>query len=146
MKKLITLITLILIAGFVFGQTEKTLVKTFNLQGNTSVVLNLNGNVIVEEWGESTLRVHMNITLETTNVNMLKYLITQGRYNLLLAITDTSAILSSPGRDKDVIVNKVGDVLSEEVSYTVFVPRNIQVEILNKEDVEQETAQNGEEK
>jgi hypothetical protein len=146
MKKLITLITLILIAGFVFGQTEKTLVKTFNLQGNTSVVLNLNGNVIVEEWGESTLRVHMNITLENTNVNMLKYLITQGRYNLLLAITDTSAILSSPGRDKDVIVNKVGDVLSEEVSYTVFVPRNIQVEILNKEDVEQETAQNGEEK
>lgn len=146
MKKLIILITLILTTSLVFGQTEKTLVKTFNLEGNASVALNLNGNVTVEEWGENTLRVHMNITLENTNVNMLKYLITQGRYNLVLATTDTGVVLSSPGRDKNVIINKAGDILSEKVTYTVFVPRNIQVEILNKDSVEEETAQTGEEK
>jgi hypothetical protein len=143
MKKIITLIALVLTTSLVFGQTEKTLVKTFNLQGNTSVALNLNGNVIVEEWGESTLRVHMNITLENTNVNMLKYLITQGRYNLVLTTTDTGVVLATPGRDKDVIINKEGNVLSEKVTYTVFVPRNIEVEILNKDAVEQETAQSG---
>ena len=62
MKKLLTLIILVLTASFSFAQTEKTLVKTFNLQGNTSVALDFNGNVEVQEWGESTLRVHMNIT------------------------------------------------------------------------------------
>jgi hypothetical protein len=143
MKKIIMFIALVLTTSSVFGQTEKTLVKTFNLQGNTSVALNLNGKVTVEEWGESTLRVHMNISLENTNVNMLKYLITQGRYNLVLATTDTGAELTSSGRNKDVVINKAGDVLSEIVTYTVFVPRNSEVEILNKAAVEGETAQTG---
>jgi hypothetical protein len=143
MKRLITLITLILTTSLVFGQTEKTLVKTFNLQGNTSVALNLNGNVTVEEWGESTLRVHMTISLENTNVNMLKYLITQSRYNLVLENTDTGVKISAPGRNQAVVINKAGDVLKETVTYTVFVPRNTQVKILNRDAVEQETVQSG---
>lgn len=143
MKKLSIFIALVLTTSVVFGQTEKTLVKTFNLQGNTAVALNLNGNVTVEEWGENTLRVHMNISLKNTNVNMLKYLITEGRYNLVLETTDTGLQLTSPGRNKDVVVNKEGDVLSEIVTYTVFVPRNVNVEILNQNTVEEETAQAG---
>lgn len=143
MKKLSIFIALVLTTSVVFGQTEKTLVKTFNLQGNTAVALNLNGNVTVEEWGENTLRVHMNISLKNTNVNMLKYLITEGRYNLVLETTDTGLQLTSPGRNKDVVINKEGDVLSEIVTYTVFVPRNVNVEILNQNTVEEETAQAG---
>lgn len=143
MKNLLILITLVLTTSTLFGQTEKTLVKTFNLQGNTSVALNLNGNVTVQEWGENTLRIHMNINLENTNVNMLKYLITQGRYNLVLENTDTGVQVTSPGRDKDVVINKAGDILKEVVTYTVFIPRNVEVEILNQEAVETETAQTG---
>ncbi|MFT5832594.1 MAG: hypothetical protein ACI97N_000207 [Cognaticolwellia sp.] len=143
MKKLLTLIILVLTASFSFAQTEKTLVKTFNLQGNTSVALDFNGNVEVQEWGESTLRVHMNISIENSNVNMLKYLITKGRYNLVLENKETGVQISSPGRNQNVIINKDGDILIETVTYTVFIPRNVGVEILNKE-VVQETAQAGE--
>ncbi|NJN78278.1 MAG: hypothetical protein HC803_08070 [Saprospiraceae bacterium] len=139
MKNLFTLIALVFVTSFAFGQTEKTLVKTFNLQGNTSVALDFsgNGNVTVEEWGETTLRIHMNISLENTNVNMLKYLITQGRYNLVLQTTDTGIQISSPGRNQAVVINKAGDVLTETVTYTVFVPRNVEVKILNKEPVQE---------
>lgn len=143
MKNLLTLITLVLASTFAFAQTEKTVVKTFNLQGSTSVVLNLKGDVEVQEWSESTLRVHMNIKLENSNVHMLKYLLTQGRYNLKLENTDAGVTIASPGRDKDVIINKEGDKLSETVTYTVFVPQNVATEVLNKKAVE-ETVSNGE--
>ncbi len=133
MKKILTLITLILTISFAFGQTEKTLVKTFNLQGATAVVLNLGGNVEVQEWSENTLRVQMNITLENTNVNMLKYLITQGRYNLVLEPTNEDPVITSPGREKNVVINKDGDILTETVTYVVFVPKNVKTEIINKE-------------
>jgi hypothetical protein len=136
MKNLLTLITLILATSFTYGQTEKTVVKTFNLQGSTSVVLDLNGDVEVQEWSESTLRIHMNIKLENSNVHMLKYLLTQGRYNLKLDNTDTGVMITSPGRDKDVVINKEGDTLSETVTYTVFVPQNVSTEIMNKKTVE----------
>jgi hypothetical protein len=136
MKNLLTLITLILATSFTYGQTEKTVVKTFNLQGSTSVVLDLNGDVEVQEWSESTLRIHMNIKLENSNVHMLKYLLTQGRYNLKLDNTDTGVVITSPGRDKDVVINKEGDTLSETVTYTVFVPQNVSTEIMNKKTVE----------
>jgi hypothetical protein len=136
MKNLLTFITLILATSFTYGQTEKTVVKTFNLQGSTSVVLDLNGDVEVQEWSESTLRIHMNIKLENSNVHMLKYLLTQGRYNLKLDNTDTGVMITSPGRDKDVVINKEGDTLSETVTYTVFVPQNVSTEIMNKKTVE----------
>lgn len=136
MKNLLTFITLILATSFTYGQTEKTVVKTFNLQGSTSVVLDLNGDVEVQEWSESTLRIHMNIKLENSNVHMLKYLLTQGRYNLKLDNTDTGVVITSPGRDKDVVINKEGDTLSETVTYTVFVPQNVSTEIMNKKTVE----------
>lgn len=136
MKNLLTFITLILATSFTYGQTEKTVVKTFNLQGSTSVVLDLNGDVEVQEWSESTLRIHMNIKLENSNVHMLKYLLTQGRYNLKLDNTDAGVMITSPGRDKDVVINKEGDTLSETVTYTVFVPQNVSTEIMNKKTVE----------
>lgn len=136
MRILLTLITLVLTTSFSFAQTEKTLVKTFNLKGSTSVVINLDGNVEVQEWGESTMRIHTNIKLENTNVNMLKYLLTKGRYNLVLEMTeDGNVVVTSPGRDQAVIINKQGDVLSETITYTVFVPRDVEA-VVTEEGVE----------
>ena len=143
MKNLFTFIIVILATSLTYGQTEKTVVKTFNLQGNTSIILNLNGAVKIEEWSESTLRVHMNIKLNNSNVHMLKYLLTQGRYNLTLENTSRGFTMSSPGRNENVIINKNGDVLSETVTYTVFVPHNVTTEIIN-ESVSEEILNTGE--
>ena len=137
MKNLFTFIIIILATSITYGQTEKTVVKTFNLQGNSSVVLNLNGAVEIKEWSENTLRVHMNIKLNNSNVHMLKYLLTQGRYNLKLENTSRGLVLTSPGREQDVVINKNGDILSETVNYTVFVPHNVSTEIINKSENEE---------
>jgi hypothetical protein len=142
MRNLFTLIILILTVTFAFGQTEKTLVRTFNLQGSTKVILNLEGATKVENWSENTLRVHTNIVVSNTNVLMLKELITTGRYNLVLESTDTAAVLSAPARAQAVVINKLGETLKETVSYTVFVPNNVTVEFVKSEALN-ETASTG---
>ncbi len=135
MKKVLVIIGLVLVTNMMFAQTEKTLVKTFNLQGSTAVVLDLDGDVVIKEWGEKTMRVHMNIQLENTNVHMLKYLMTKGRYNLSINNSDSASVVTSPGRTQDVVINKQGDTLKENVSYVVFIPANVTAETLSETNV-----------
>jgi hypothetical protein len=131
MKNILVIIGLVLVSNMAFAQTEKTLVKTFNLQGSTAVVLDLDGEVVIREWGEKTMRVHMNIQLQNTNVHMLKHLMTKGRYNLNIDNSGSASVVTSPGRNQDVIINKQGDTLKENVSYIVFIPAKIRVETLD---------------
>lgn len=112
-------------------QTQKTLIKSFNLKGNDYVMLNFDGKVEIKEWNNTILRVQMGITLENATVHMLKYLITKGRYNLSAVETDKGMVISTPNRQKKVVVNKKGDELAEIVTYTVFVPSNIQTKVMN---------------
>ena len=113
-------------------QTQKTLIKSFNLKGNDFVMLNFDGKVEIKEWNNDVLRVQMGIELQNTNVHMLKYLITKGRYNLNAVQTDKGMVISTPGRQKEVVVNKKGDKLLETVVYTVFVPNNVQAKVMNE--------------
>lgn len=113
--------------------TEKTLVKTFNIKDNTFIILNFDGNIEVKEWAETTVRVHANVALENGNVNMLKYLVSEGRYNLSLENINSGVQISSPGRNQDVVINKSGDILNEKITYTVFVPRGVKVKVINNE-------------
>lgn len=131
MRKLLTILSLIVFVSFSYGQnTQKTLVKTFNLKGSKVVVLDTKSSVEVKEWSNETMRIQMSITLENANTQMLKYLITKGRYNLSTELTDDGLVVSFPGRKKDVIVNKNGDKLKEIVAYTVFVPSDVTAKTL----------------
>ena len=130
-------IIILVIFSFMFHvasaqQTQKTLIKSFNLKGNDFVMLNFDGKVEIKEWNNDVLRVQMGIELQNTNVHMLKYLITKGRYNLNAVQTDKGMVISTPGRQKEVVVNKKGDKLLETVVYTVFVPNNVQAKVMNE--------------
>jgi len=48
----LTLFLFLLVSTTMFGQskTEKTLVKSFNLKGNNTVTLDLDGDIEVQEW------------------------------------------------------------------------------------------------
>ena len=133
MRNLLTILSLIVFVSFSYGQnTQKTLVKTFNLKGSKAVVLDTKSSVEVKEWSNETMRIQMSITLENANTHMLKYLITKGRYNLSTELTDDGLVVSFPGRKKDVVVNKNGDKLKEVVTYTVFVPSDVTAKTLTE--------------
>lgn len=133
MKQKIIILFLIAFTNFAFGQqAQKTLVKTFNLKGSKTVLLELDAPVEIKEWSNKTMRVQMSITLQNANVHMLKYLITKGRYNLNTVLGTEGLKLSVPGRKKDVVVNKNGDKLKETVAYTIFIPSDVNAKVLNE--------------
>ncbi len=119
---------LILCSTFAFSQAaEKTLVKAFNLQGNSAVVLDLPGNVEVKQWDNTIMRVQMAVTLENGSNSMLKSLITAGRFNLKSKVENEEFFVYSPSMHKKVTVS--GVELAEKVTYTVFVPNYVIVRL-----------------
>ena len=127
MKKIqLTLICFFLSTVLVIAQTnaEKTLVKSFNLKGNTQITLNLEGDIQVKERAGEIMRVQMLIGVAGSEA-MLKSLITAGRYNLVLEESENGLSLSSPGLDRKITVR--GESLKENVSYVVFVPEDVTV-------------------
>lgn len=127
MKKLqLTLICFFLTTVLVIAQTnvEKTLVKSFNLKGNTQVTLNLEGDIEVKERAGEIMRIQMLIGVAGSDA-MLKSLITAGRYNLELTEGENGLIVSSPALARKITVR--GKALTENVSYVVYVPEDVTV-------------------
>ncbi len=129
MNKILPTIAIFLFtAVFAAGQpVEKTLVKSFNLHGNETVTLDLPGSVEVKTWKSPTMRVQLNIALPNSNVALLKTLVQYGRYNLIATQESEGIKVFAPGLKKPV---KVGDRrLDEKVSFLVFAPEGVQIEI-----------------
>ena len=127
MKKFqITLICFFLVNALAIAQTnvEKTLVKSSNLKGKTSVTLNLDGDIQVKERAGEIMRVQMLIGVAGSNA-MLKSLITAGRYNLVLEESENGLIVTSPGLARKITIR--GELLKENISYIVYVPEDVTV-------------------
>jgi len=127
MKNIFLLVFMFFASISVAQQAQKTLLKTFNVNGHQQVVLNVEGNVDVEKWNEPTVRVQMHITYNNASVHVMKYLISKGRYNLKSVSTADGFEISNPNAGKDVKISKEGKLLSETITYKVFVPENMSV-------------------
>lgn len=106
----------------IFAQNplEKTLVKSFNLNGKTALKLELPTAVEVKHWNDHTARIEIVIATENISETMLKSLIVAGRYNIVNTFTTNEMVLASPAIQKTVKVN--GQEIKEMVRYTLFVP------------------------
>ena len=113
-----------------FAQTvEKTFVRSFNLEGAQEAVLQFEGAVEVKTWSQSIARIQMTVGLEKGSDSMLRSLAQAGRYNLKGQLENDQFLISVPGLNREVSVN--GQTLVENISYVVFVPDNIRVNIEN---------------
>lgn len=127
MKKIyFTTFCFFLAATLAIAQTsaEKTLIKSFNLKGNDQIILNLDGDIDVQERAGEIVRVQMTIGVGGSQA-MLKSLITAGRYNLKMNETDDGAVIDSPNLSREITIR--GKKLVEKVSYVVYVPENVNV-------------------
>ena len=132
MKEISTILFSFLIASNILGQAQTTFVKSFKLNGSDYLMLNLDGDVEVKEWKDGFLRIHTNVASDNATSEALKFFSRQGRYNLRPSLQgDGSLAISSV--DRPINVKYRGQDLSEKVSYTVFIPENVGVEVNGKE-------------
>ncbi|MFQ5445651.1 MAG: hypothetical protein ACE5FF_01850 [Saprospiraceae bacterium] len=118
---------LLLLPIILFAQhREKTFVKSFNLNGNSTVYFDLKGETEVKVWSEGQVRVLMTVQLENGSEAMLISLMKAGRYNIQSGEKDRGFSIFAPQLDKQVIMRN-GQPLHEKITYTVYAPAQIQV-------------------
>jgi hypothetical protein len=122
-------LAIMIASSAVAQQAEKILVKSFNLKGNTIVLMDVKGNIEIKEHKRDFIRVQMAIELRNGTSSILCSLIKAKRYNLVGSVVDDHFVLNMPSLEKRV---KVGGIeLSEKVSYTVFAPSDVLVKLSN---------------
>ncbi|MEO1434860.1 MAG: hypothetical protein AAFV80_04945 [Bacteroidota bacterium] len=127
MKGLLHTLIFVLFAGQVWSQAERAFVKSFPLNGDHAVVVQLDGEITIQKWDDDFVRVQTNIHIPNTNDNTLKALISAGRYRVDANHDGGALLLSSKDRSQAVTIR--GAQLDEVVSYTIYVPEKLNVEI-----------------
>jgi hypothetical protein len=117
------LFPLLLLTSIAIGQAERTFVKSFNLQGRQTVILNLGDNIQVNQWDSDLMRVQMTVSTPTISDAMLKSIAESGRYMLKNDMTAQAFIVTVPAAQRSIKIN--GNDLKETFTYTVYVPKNV---------------------
>ncbi|MCC6460991.1 MAG: hypothetical protein IT260_11005 [Saprospiraceae bacterium] len=127
-KRTVLLVLLLTFALSAFAQTtEKTFTKSFNTEGKTHLKFDLPGTIDLKVWNSPSIRIEIFVSLPAGNVSMLDQLAKVGRYNLTAAAAGESLNITAPNLYK--VVKVKGEELHEKVSYVVFVPKDMQVEM-----------------
>ena len=128
---LLTLIGLFTLTTLTAQQANKTLIKTINIEDAKLLKVDVDGMIKTASWDrENLIRVQMEITYENASVHVMKYLITKGRYNIKL---EKPSLILQPNYTDKVQINKNGDLLIEKVTYTFFLPDDVELINLNEE-------------
>lgn len=128
--RIVSLVLLLTFALGAFAQTtEKTFTKAFNTEGKTRIKLDLPGAIDLKVWNNPTIRMEITVSLPSGNVSMLDQLANVGRYNLNAQTTNEALVITAPNLAK--VVRIKGEELKENVSYIIFVPKDLQVEMHN---------------
>lgn len=107
----------------------KTLTKSFNPDGKSSLVLELPGSIDVKTWDTPTIKIEFSVGLVSGNGAMLNELANVGRYNLIAKPGAESLMVQMPNMQKQVRVK--GEVLKEVLSFVAYVPKNMNVQAVN---------------
>jgi hypothetical protein len=118
MKNFIWLLIFLLGSFVSFGQSQKTLIKSFNVNVD-EVTINIEGNKSVSTWDKLYVRVELIVKTNMRN-EILEVLVKNGRYNFESQINNQILTISLPNL-KDKI--KIGELdLVENFEIKIWLP------------------------
>ena len=124
MKKTILLFALSAMSFAANAQLQKSLVKSFPVNGAKAISLDLrNAKVNIKQHDKEVVEVVTNINMKNGTDALYGQLSGAGRYDLALS-SDAVPLLNAKDR---AVIKVAGKDLEEEVTYTVTVPRYMNV-------------------
>ncbi|MEY4927717.1 MAG: hypothetical protein RI894_2153 [Bacteroidota bacterium] len=114
----------------IFAQVQKTLVKSYNLNGAKVVILDLKTAVNFKTSDNAALRLETDINLKNGNLSLFQVLQTKKRYDLQVNNDGNTMRLTAIDHE---LVKFAGQDLQEVIVYNVFVPENVNASILKDE-------------
>lgn len=128
MKYIITIICMMMLGlTEMNAQAQTSLVKSIALEGSSLAVLELNGEVKVTAWDKDFIRITANIEVINNNEEILKKLVSVGRYDFKTVVENGKLIISTPKMSHLVTIKGVD--LLEKMSFEVFVPQGFQTNV-----------------
>ena len=106
----------------------KTFTKAFNTDGKGTLRLELPGSVDLKVWDNPSIRFEISVGLPSGNGPMLNELANIGRYNLASKADGDALVITAPNLQKQLKVK--GQELKETLTFVVFVPKDLQIEML----------------
>ena len=94
----------------------------------SSISVDLEGNTEITEWEESFLRVTTTIELSNFNEDILKRLVSVGRYSVETTTSNGVMTIKMPKLATKVTIR--GQVLNEILTYEILVPKGMTVEMV----------------
>ncbi len=111
--------------------SEKTLVKSFNAEACSALVVSVDVPVTHQVWERETIRAQMTIRLENGSEAVLKSLIIAGRYRLEMEAGEEQCRLVAPELDRPIFIGS--QPLAETLSIVIFAPEEVSVLIRPRE-------------
>jgi hypothetical protein len=120
-----------------FSQIEKTYHQVIELGDAQNVKFNLKDDFTFQVWSGSNIMMEANITIDQGNVDVLNYVIKQGRYDLVIEKSNTGLTIKSKNERSAPLQLRTSTTSNEQVKLVIFIPEDYSVknktEILKKE-------------
>lgn len=129
-KHFVSLACFFLAIGTVVAQdTGKTFTKPFSTEGAMRVKFDLPGPIDLKIWNQATIRIEISVSLPSGSSSMIDQLAGVGRYDLRSVLEGGELAVTSPNMNR--VVRVKGEKLKENITYVVFVPKEMEVVLLN---------------
>lgn len=110
---------------------EKTFSKSFSTDDKGTIKLDLPGAIDLKIWDKTTINISFTVSIPSGSAAMLGELANAGRYNLVSKPESDMLTITAPNMQKQVRVK--GEELRETITYVVFVPKDLKIEMPNAE-------------
>lgn len=101
-----------------------TLVSSKNINGATQLVVDLEGEVIADNWTKDYIHIEIEIKANDLSQEVIKHLERIGRFQTKIQNLDLESMrLYMPNLKLPVYIN--GKKLSEDITYKISVPKNV---------------------
>ena len=129
-KACLSILILLSLNNVMTAQTAgKTFTKSFNTDSKGVIRLELANAIDLKTWDNPSVRIEISVSLPSGNSSVLNELANVGRYNLVAKSIDSddALVISAPNLQKQIRIK--GEELKENVSYIVYVPKNLKIEM-----------------
>lgn len=113
---------LLFLSHLTFGQFQKIVNQSIDINDASRVEVNLNGEVTYQEWEGMFMLIETRVVIENCNENIFRSFVATGRYLVKSEVDGETVRLSSHESLGQVVKSKLGETL-ETVHFKIYYPK-----------------------
>lgn len=108
------------------AQVSTSLHQSFNIDAAQFISIQVNNpNLTVKYTQGSRILVETKVSLSIDNLTLLNFITQQGRYDLIKKVDSNTKCLTLVLKNKQNLILIKGKELQENISYTIYIPREM---------------------